>query len=397
MRKAFGIITKDFLTLDPLDAFLENAEKYGHDIDSVVITYSRNVDRKVLKDLEKLVKVHLVKINEFGELCNTLKKMRIKEESMKKLIGCEEISENGMIPYGVNRNATIMKAMIEGIDILFFVDTDVYPVCLIKKNGKIIKKEIDFIGKHMEFLRREDIYATTSDYSGYYIIPPMKFEGMKDLFTGLQKETAYKFISESSKNHCLNLANYENRRPFETTKLLGGNLALKLKVFKKIVPFFSTSYEFDGETYLTRGEDTLMGIEFSKLSNYKCIDIDLKIFHNTYGNYPVVPNPLEDKKIRDRFFYACMGWLGRNPFLNWIKEKDVVSKRLKQKKAMDIGALAASNYFNDDRFLMLPEVLEMSYDRLDVVVDEYKELVITWKEFITKLDDWRDKCEDINN
>lgn len=128
-----------------------------------------------------------------------------------------------------------------------------------------------------------------------------------------------------------------------------------------------------------------MGLEFGKLENYKCIDIDLKIFHNTYGNYPLPPNPLLDESIRNRFFYACMGWIGRNPFLNWIKSRDVLSRRLIQRNAIKEGAKAASGYFGDERFLILPEVLELSYDRLDIVIQEYRELASAWKEFIEKL------------
>ena len=53
-------------------------------------------------------------------------------------------------------------------------------------------------------------------------------------------------------------------------------------------------------------------------------------------------------------------------------------------RSLRMGAKAAAEYLDDDRFLMLEEALEISYDRLDEVIDEYKKLARSWKEFIER-------------
>ncbi|MFA7575260.1 MAG: hypothetical protein WCY14_07190, partial [Arcobacteraceae bacterium] len=135
----------------------------------------------------------------------------------------------------------------------------------------------------------------------------------------------------------------------------------------------------------TRGEDTLMGIKFRN-SQKKCIDIDTKIFHNTFGNYPKVPDIKKDKSIRDRFFYTCMGWIGRNPFLNWLKGIDVKEVKKWQKEKSLIGSRAITSYLGDKRFLILPEALEKSYNGLGRVINEYEDTMKAWDDLIEKLE-----------
>lgn len=391
MNISFGIISKDLLDTQSIDAFLDNAKEYGHDVYSVIATYSRHIDYEVVERLRKRVNVEIVKINDHDIMCDQLADMRMSSSSIRHLINCSVVEENGIIPYGTNRNNVIMKGILTGVDILVFVDTDVFPSILVGESSNIKNIKIDFLGRHLEYLKKEDVYVTTSDYSGYYIIPPMNFDGMQDLFCGIQKNTSYDFIKNSNIHNCFVGDNYHSRKTFETNKILGGNVAIKLKVFRKILPFFSSSYIVNGERFLTRGEDTLMGIEINRLKTHKCIDIDTKIFHNTYSNYPQIPDILNDKDIQDRFFYACMGWIGRNPFLNWIHGEDVSYKRIEQGHALKIGAKEIAHYLNNDRFLMLEEALEISYDRLDIVIKEYRDLTTSWKEFIVKYDEWRGK------
>lgn len=391
MNISFGVITKDLLDTKAIDAFLDNAYEYNHGIHSVIITYSRYIDNEVVDALKKRVNVELVKINEHDIMCDQLIDMGMDSRYIKNLINCSSVEENGLIPYGTNRNSVIIKGILTKVDVLIFVDTDVFPLLLVKENNEVKNIKIDFVERHMEYLREKDVYITTSDYSGYYIIPPMNFDGMKELFYGIQKNTSYDFIKNSSVHKCFVGDNYKTRKVFETNKILGGNVAIKLSVFKKILPFFSSSYVVNGERYLTRGEDTLMGIEISRLKTHRCIDIDTKIFHNTYSNYPQIPNILDEKNIQDRFFYACMGWIGRNPFLNWIHGEDVSKKRIDQRNALKIGSKEIALYLKDDRFLMLGEALEVSYDRLDVVIKEYRNLTASWREFIVKNDEWRVK------
>jgi len=385
VKISIGVITKDFNSLEPIDEFLENASKYNHKIYSVVIVYSHSCDFQLVESLRKKVKVFLVKINEAPEIKCQLIKMGLSAENIKILINCPALKKHGLVPYGLNRNYALIKALLSGSEVLVFIDTDVYPRVLVKKDDEVKEKEIDFIGRHLEYLRKEEVIITTSDYSGYYIIPPMSFTGMKELFIGLQKEGAYEFLRNIGQHNCLNLDNNKKRKVFETDKILGGNVAIKLSALKELPPFFSTVYNVNGDNVLSRGEDTLLGIKL-KESEKKCIDIDTKIFHNTFGNYPEVPDIKKDKSIKDRFYYTCLGWIGRNPFLNWLQGNDIEKVKNRQKKNIIIGSKAVASYLNDERFLILPKALEISYHNLERVINEYKDTMRAWNDFIKKLE-----------
>ena len=387
MKISIAVITKDFISLEPVDEFLENATKYNHKIYSIIIVYSHDCDFRLVESLGKKVKVFLVKINDAPEIKEQLIKMGLSTENIEILINCSALKKHGLVPYGLNRNYALIKALLSGSEALVFIDTDVYPRVLIKENNEVKEKEIDFIGRHLEYLGEEEVIITTSDYSGYYIIPPMRFTGMKELLIGLQKEGAYEFLKNFDEHDCLNLDNDKNRKVFETNKILGGNVAIKLSALKELPPFFSTVYNVDSENVLSRGEDTILGIKLKK-SDKKCIDIDTKIFHNTFGNYPEIPDIKRDDSIRDRFYYTCLGWIGRNPFLNWLKREDLEEVKNRQRKNIIIGSKAVASYLNDERFLILPEALETSYRNLGRVINEYKNTMMAWNDFIEKLEKW---------
>lgn len=387
MKISIGVITKDFNSLEPIDEFLENASKHNHEVYSVIIVYSHGCDFRLAESLEKKVKVFLVKINEAPKMKKQLTKMGLSAENIEILLNCPALKKWGRVPYGLNRNYALIKALLSGSEILVFVDTDVYPRVLVKEGDEVKEKEIDFIGGHLEYLRKEEVVITTSDYSGYYIVPPMGFAGMKELFIGLQKEDAYELLRNSGEHNCLNLDNDKKRKIFETDKILGGNVAIKLRALKELPPFFSTVYNVNGENVLSRGEDTLLGIKLKK-SEKKCIDIDTKIFHNTFGNYPEMPDIKKDKSIKDRFYYTCLGWIGRNPFLNWLKSENIEEVKNRQKKNIIIGSKALASYLKDERFLILPEALKISYHNLERVISEYKNTMRAWNNFIEKSEKW---------
>jgi hypothetical protein len=47
-----------------------------------------------------------------------------------------------------------------------------------------------------------------------------------------------------------------------------------------------------------------------------------------------------------------------------------------------------ASYLNDERFLILPEALEISYQNLERVISEYKNTMRAWNDFIKKLEKW---------
>ena len=400
LKLALGMITKDLLTEEPLDQFLENSEKFGHHVDSVVIGYSDKIDESIVEALRQKVKVHLVKIKQSGLLHHKLLDLGLSKDEIIPLIGDITEACDGRSAYGISRNHVIIEAILQDIDILCFIDTDVYPEVVIKKKDlqdtgvyktrettieDVYIQEVDFLGEHLKYLEDEKVKVTTSDYTGYYIIPPMQFPGMQDLFYGLKKETAYNYIMDSFHHHCLSTDHGIRRNGFRTEKVLGGNVAIKLDLFKTMVPFFSTIYEVEGGKYLTRGEDTVLAIQLKTQQDHIFYDIDMKIFHNTYSHFPTVPDILRDQHIKDRFFYACMGWIGRNPFLNDIRGLNPKSCYELEHHYLLEGAKAISQHLDDDRFNLLPKAHEIAYRQLDDMKAEFERFKTSWFEFIRRI------------
>lgn len=398
MKITLGMITKDLLTIEPLNQFLDNALEFEHELYSIVIAYADKIDEKILMELRKRIDVHIVKINSSSYLKNKLEELKISEEAIKNLIGDLSLPFDGRAPYGQSRNHVIIEAMLTGSDVLLFIDTDVYPEVIVRKidslgndcreSGldEIVIEKIDFIGRHLELLEKKEVAITTSDYTGYYIIPPMMFSKMKELFSGLKKESAYLYIKNYNSHQCLSTDNGIHRKIFKTDKVLGGNVAIKLDLFKKIVPFFSTTYEVNNNKYLTRGEDTVLALQMKEYNEFEFYDIDTKIFHDTYGNFPESPDILNDKNIKDRFFYACMGWIGRNPFLNYLNGEDVKERYEFEHKNLLFGSKEIADYLNDIRFLELPKAHRIAYENLESVKEEFELFKKSWREFIMRLE-----------
>lgn len=397
MKISFGMITRDLTTIEPISSFLDNAARYGHDLFSVVIAYSGQCDETVVKQLRRRIRVDLVRTGHVDELCGKFENMGIPMEAMEHLLCCNKTVCDGPVPYGKNRNNVIIKALTTGVDVLVFVDTDVFPYLIVKDGEDVVRVDVDFVGRHKEYLEKPDVMITTSDYSGYFIIPPMRFDGMETLFRGVQKESAFDFIQDSYHHHCLVEDHHHQRAAFTTNKILGGNVAIKLDVFRRILPFFSSVYEVRGQKYLTRGEDTLLGLEMARSDVYQCVDIDTRIFHNTYSTYPDIPDILAEERIRSRFFTACMGWIGRNPFMNWLNGNDPTVLKDIQLECLRQSAPKAAAYFKDERFEQLPEALEISYDHLPRMIEEYKAFARSWKVFVSKWDDWRGMDENLDD
>lgn len=386
--------------MEPLDQFLDNAKLFGHDIDSVVVAYADKKDDSVVKALEKRVNVHLVKICQSEFLHQKLLNLGMSEENTRRLIGHYDEPTDGRAPYGLSRNHVIIEAMLQGLDVLVFIDTDVYPEVVIKEkdlldttifkhrpagvDGLFIQT-VDFFGEHKKYLAEENVMVTTSDYTGYYIIPPMKFEGMQDLFYGLKKETAYNYIMDSFHHHCLATDHGYRRTGFRTEKVLGGNVAIKLDLFKTMIPFYSSTYHVDGQKYLTRGEDTVLAIQVKNQNNQIFYDIDMKIFHNTYSDFPIIPDILNDQHIKDRFFYACMGWIGRNPFLNYLKEMDINKTYHLEHEALIKGSKAIYEHLQDDRFLQLPNAHKLAYEHLEEMIEDFEAFKLGWTDFVRRI------------
>jgi len=379
MKISLGVITKRLDGKNHIIEFIKNIKKYGHEVNDIIIGYAENIDDDFYKELRKHINVILVNAKYDINLLSRLKDIGINKDMLEYVI---YNSGEKHVPYGMMRNNVILEAILKRNDYLVFIDTDVRPVVLLE-NGEF--GEVDFLGHHLDQMRRKDVYITTSDYSGYYIVPPIKYNKLADLLIGVGKERAMEMILKDNYDG-INYDSGNKRKVFETNKILGGNLMINLKVFKDILPFFSSFYKVKGEEYLTRGEDTVLGLEIEKRKYIKCIDIDLKIFHDTYFGFPKIVNIYEDKDIKDRFYYACIGWIGRNPFMYWINNVDTRKMYEIQREKIKLVSKDFAKHINDSRFEILPEALENSYRRLDEVVEEYNIFCDNWYKIVQILE-----------
>jgi hypothetical protein len=309
----FGIITRNLTDLVPIVDFLENARSFGHPVSTLIICYMTFYDATVVKALRAYTEVVLIKRDTPVLLKRLLKKRGLKSHQILELLHTPHAKEFRRVSYGSSRNLVLMAALLLDADFLFFFDSDTFPKILTHFDCRSQTAEfidIDFVGSHLQYLTaKNDIVVTTSDYTGYYIIPQMQFPNLRDLLIGIQKEDRYNYITT---NKAPVTQDYYLKEIFNTQKILGGNMAINLRKPSYLSPFYSQTMVLNDQCYLGRGEDTLFG-PLIQCAGGRCIDIDLKIFHNCFGDFPTPPDITLQKNL-DRFFFACMGWIIRNPF-----------------------------------------------------------------------------------
>ena len=271
-----------------------------------------------------------------------------------------------------------MEALFTGVDYLIFVDSDVQPSVLHRTpDGEVGFEEVDFIGAHLYGMSL-GATITSSDYSGYNILPPASFEGMADLLWGLHKEDMAEFWQSSEVHGGLIVQEAGTPEPQPTTKVLGGNMGIRMSALTTLPPFFSPYYFYNKTPLLARGEDTLMGLAASR-SHIKSLDIQTPIFHDTYEDYPKIPDLQNNSRVRDRLYYACTGWIGRNVFFRW-KTGHAPTEFTKRNRQLADGAKALYRYTNDRRFLYLPDIQSAAEAWLPDMVKQHQKTKEAWTE-----------------
>jgi hypothetical protein len=272
----------------------------------------------------------------------------------------------------------VIEAILREVDVLFFVDSDIFPSVLkMTPNGPALE-EADFFGAHLEYLNAGS-EVTTGEYSGYNILPPASFEGMDDLLAGVQKFEMLEYWQTSESHRSLVLQS-EEIQPKPCKKILGGNTAIKLSAFSKLPPFFSSYYTLNDEMFLCRGEDTVLGLEIAQ-KGIVCTDIGLNPLHDTYKDYPAEPDLRGDPSTQERFYYACTGWVGRNPLLNHILGKDLPSTRDYQRERLERGLRALAGYTSNPRYNSILKNFDVSWDSLGRYINEFENVSEAWESF----------------
>ena len=138
-----------------------------------------------------------------------------------------------------------------------------------------------------------------------------------------------------------------------------------------------------------RGEDTLLGQVLSDFEG-RMIDVGLRIFHDTFNDFPRAPD-IRRTSIRDRFYRACLGWIGRNPFMTWYLnnlgrlETSYESEINLQKLGLSVGGERVAHFMDDPRFAELPVAFEDSYEALPQAISRFQRLMRGWEALLAAL------------
>ena len=383
VKTALGMIVRNLDSDEELFRFIENAEKYGHKLDCVIVAYTKRLNPRAAISINNKIPFFAVNINEPGFAFDQFRCRGLSGTTVQTLLECPVDTSGGLVPYGFNRTIVVIEAILRGMDVLFFVDNDVFPTVLKAAQDGVSMEDADFFGAHLEQLKAGST-ITTGEYSGYNILPPASFDGIEDLLHGLQKSEMLEYWQSSATHRCLTVQPADCA-PAPCTKVLGGNTAITLSAFLDLPPFFSSSYTAGDELFLNRGEDTLLGLGVAK-SGTICTDIGLYPLHDTYKNYPAEPDLHGDPKTQDRFYYACTGWVGRNPFLNYMRGEDVKSVKEFQRERLERGLRALAGYTSNPRFYSVLRNFDISWDNLGRYISEYEQVLEAWEEFIRRSD-----------
>jgi len=378
VKIALGMIIRSLDSETELMGFIENAEKYGHKLTCVIVAYTHQHDPQVEQKIKEKVPFFTVDIKNPHYCKEQLRRHGMLDTTSNIMLECPVDTKGGLVPYGFNRMIVVMEAILRGIDTLFFVDSDVYPKVLKKTTEGLAFEEVDFFGEHLKHLN-SGAQVTTAEYSGYNILPPASFDGMGNFLAGVQKYEMLEYW-QTSETHRSLVVQQEEIVVKPCKKILGGNMAIKLSAFKKLPPFFSSHYKVGGELFLCRGEDTMLSLEIAR-SGVPCIDIGINPLHDTYSDYPKEPDLRDDKKIQDRFYYACTGWVGRNPLLNHILGNDLHATKEYQRTRLDSGLRALASYTANPRFLGVMRNFDNSWDNLGRYINEFERVSEAWESF----------------
>jgi hypothetical protein len=393
---ALAVITRRLEDPHPVLRFIDNAEQFEHAVDRVIVAHTDGARPAAVNAIEKRTRLDVLRANGDRSLRDRLRSGGLDPQAADELLAAPSWVPHRQVPYSAYRNAVLLHALLEGLDALLFFDTDVFPKVLTRIEGGAPQfHPVDFVGAHFTALVDQRTVASTSDYSGYYIIPPMAFGGLAPLLTGLRKEKALAFVEAGRDHHCLNLGGTRPRRPKPTHKPLGGNLGLWLQHPEDLSLFYSTTYVFRGRCIMGRGEDTLLGRAIAK-SSRRIVDIDLPVFHDTYPGFPAVPD-IGQAEIRSRFYAACLGWIGRNPFLTWFQDQtdelglpfeDAIEQ---QRTGLRVGGVMAAKALDDRRFGALVQAFDASLRALPAAIRRYQRLMAGWDAFLGAFSPPRDR------
>ena len=98
MKITIGMIVRNLISVHPLTDFLDNAEKYDHPIERVIVVYSHEADPEAIQELQRKAKVSLIRLQNYERAHMILKQLGVRFSSIQQLLFCPLIDTHGLIP-----------------------------------------------------------------------------------------------------------------------------------------------------------------------------------------------------------------------------------------------------------------------------------------------------------
>ncbi|MGB4658536.1 MAG: hypothetical protein WBI07_05120, partial [Mobilitalea sp.] len=296
--------------------------------------------------------------------------------------------------YAAKRNALLYEAIKNKLDYLVFFDDDEYPMAVTKTRSTAIWGGQHVLTTHLKNIGDADI--TNGHHCGYISpIPYIKFDDT-------MKESDFRMFIEAISNDIVNwdtissvmnnggvtyadtniLTSDDTEEVEEVnhTKFISGaNLCINLKNPERVYPFYNPPG--------ARGEDTFLS---TCLSDRKVVRVPCYTFHDGFSTYNslmdgVLPIKLkyiqaDSDKIRDRFYYACIGWIRYKPLLMYITQRDQYDDKIQEmreqlKKTIPI----ICKFFGRDDFANIEIELEKYNKNVKKHYKQYLETQDIWK------------------
>lgn len=303
--------------------------------------------------------------------------------------------------YAGNRNSVLYSAIEYHMDYLLFLDDDEYPMAVTNSRDECLWSGQQVFLTHLKGIADADY---TNGYHCGYVSPVPKI-AFNDV---LSESDFHMFINAISNeiiswDNILNLMStdgitYSSVDLLENPKVIevplvngcrfisGANLCINLKDPERSLPFYNPPG--------ARGEDTFLS---ATLRDRKVYKVPCYTFHDGFSFYqnllegalPIHLNPItcDSKKITDRFFNACIGWIRYKPLYVYITQPDDFEEIMKKTRVeLFQTAPALANYFQDARFLKISDEFEKYYRNAP---GHYKKFILaqdTWNRILKESD-----------
>ena len=302
--------------------------------------------------------------------------------------------------YAAKRNAVVYFAIKNKMDYLMFLDDDEYPMAVTNTRKRAVWSGQHVISSHLKYINRADI---THGYHCGYVSPIPYIE-----FNEVLSEDVFREFIESISNDIIKWdlmiimkdggVTYANTWILQQDEasevpeinhskfISGANLCINLTDPERLFPFYNPPG--------ARGEDTFLS---TCLSDRLVLKVPSYTFHDGFSTYNhildgVLPIHLEfikaeNKKIIDRFYRACIGWIRYKPLLLYITQRDTYDSKIQEiHRQLEQTLPVICEYFKAHEFMHVLTEFKKYSKNIEKHYAEFLETKEAWAKIMTSLE-----------